>query len=147
MPNLDPLGVPGAPLETLNAALSGAQTLDLSGGWLLLVTDWQGHRPMARYGAVVLPAAGEPLVLTAAFGPRFGPAGAEALAQLVTWAQEQGLTLRETVLSPSAFMQVLEEPDHEEIRHLVAASNPTDPGIYTRPDLRADQKDEDGWDD
>lgn len=147
MSTLDPLGVPGAPLETLNAALSGAQTLDLTGGRLLLVTDWQGHRPLARYGAVLLPASGEPLVLTAAFGPRFGPTGAQALAELVTWAQEQGLVLRETVLSPSAFMQVLEEPDDEEIRHLVAASNPTDPGIYTRPDLRAEEEDKDGWDD
>ncbi|MFC4638627.1 DUF3197 domain-containing protein [Deinococcus hohokamensis] len=132
MPQLDPLGVPGAPVETLNAALPRLQALSSAGGRLLLVTDWQGRRPQARYGAVLLPAAGQdPLVLAAAFGPRFGPAGSQALEQLVRWAQGHGLTLRETVLNPSDFTRVLEEPDTEELRHLVAASNPTDPAIYT----------------
>ncbi|MFC4426361.1 DUF3197 domain-containing protein [Deinococcus navajonensis] len=133
MPQLDPLGVPGAPVDTLNAAMSRAQTLSWAGGRLLLVTDWQGRRPQARYGAVLMPAAGrgEPLVLAAAFGPRFGPAGSQALQELVRWAQRQELALRETVLSPGDFTRVLEEPDTEELRHLVAASNPTDPAIYT----------------
>lgn len=132
MPNLDPLGVPGAPVDTLNAALARVQTLSWQGGRLLLVTDWQGRRAQARYGAVLLPAAGQaPLVLAAAFGPRFGPAGSQALEGLVRWAQAQGLAVRETVLSPGDFTRVLEEPDTEELRQLNVASNPTDPAIYT----------------
>lgn len=100
----------------------------------MLVTDSQGHRDHAAYGAVLVSGAGPdaPRVVTvAAFGPRFGRAGTQALADLVNWAQEQDWPVRETVLSPAAFTRVMDEPDDVEVGRLLAASNPSDPKIYT----------------
>ena len=39
--------------------------------------------------------------------------------------------MRETVLNPSDFVRVVAEPDADEIARLIAASNPSDPRIYT----------------
>ncbi|MFC3833918.1 MULTISPECIES: DUF3197 domain-containing protein [Deinococcus] len=130
----DPLGVPGAPQETLNAIMARVQGSELTGGKLILVTDRQGERTRAGYAALLVTGqgAGASAVVTAtAFGPRFGAAGAQALSELVRWAQGQELPVRETVLSASDFTRILAEPDAVEVGQLVASSNPSDPGIYT----------------
>lgn len=134
MPTADPLGVPGAPQETLRAVLAHFESghggsVDLPGGRLILVSDRQGEREHARYAALVT--AGREVVVTVpAFGPRYGAAGTEALAVLTRWAGERGLPVRETVLNPSDFVRVLAEPGDDEVARLIAASNPSDPGIY-----------------
>ncbi|GHF55034.1 hypothetical protein HNQ07_003431 [Deinococcus metalli] len=130
----DPLGVPGAPQETLNAVMARVEGSELTGGRLILVTDRQGERPRAGYAALLVTGQGagaSAVVTAAAFGPRFGAAGAQALSALVRWAEGQNLPVRETVLSASDFTRVLAEPDADEVAHLVASSNPSDPGIYT----------------
>lgn len=130
----DPLGVPGAPLETWQAVQTRFEGSELAGGRLVLVTDSQGHRANAAYGALLVAGAGAdaPKVVTAAaFGPRFGRPGALALAQLVHWAQGLDWPVRETVLNPSDFTRVMSEPDEQDIARLLASSNPSDPGIYT----------------
>lgn len=133
-PGLDPLGMPGAPQETLNVLKTRFEGSEWAGGQVILVTDRQGERPRAGYGAVVLPSTdpGGAVVFAPAFGPRYGESGASALADLVAWATERDLPLRETVLPAGDFQRVLAEPDLREIRALIAASNPTDPGIYTQ---------------
>ncbi|CAM3807048.1 DUF3197 domain-containing protein [Deinococcus frigens] len=127
----DPLGVPGAPQETLSAVMAHLEQHSAEGaaGQLIVVTDRQGDRDRAGYAAVLI--AGPVVTVAAqAFGPRFGHSGMEALEQLVRWAQDHGWPVRETVLNVSDFTRVIDEPDTREIRKLVAASNPSDPGIY-----------------
>ncbi len=127
----NPLGVPGAPHETLNAVMAHLEQrgLGATAGRLILVTDRQGDRDHAGYAAVLVvgPAV---TVASQAFGPRFGPAGMEALEQLVRWAQAHEWPVRETVMNVSDFTRVIDEPETAEIRRLIAASNPSDPGIY-----------------
>ena len=98
----------------------------------------------AGYAALVVTGKGEAaagVVTATAFGPRFGRAGAQALADLVVWATNQNLPVRETVLNSSDFSRVLAEPNAREVAHLVASSNPSDPGIYTRlPELVQDEE-------
>ncbi|WP_051517066.1 DUF3197 domain-containing protein [Deinococcus phoenicis] len=133
---MDPLGVPGAPLETLHAVLSRLEGLERPGGRLILITDRQGDRAHARYAALLT--AGEEAILAApAFGPRYGAAGIQALAELTRRAQERGWPVRETVLNASDFVRVLAEPDGDEVARLIAASAPSDPAIYTTPPNRA----------
>ncbi|PNY81970.1 DUF3197 domain-containing protein [Deinococcus koreensis] len=140
----DPLGVPGAPLETLNAVMTRFEGSELSGGRLILVTDRQGDRARASYAALVVTgkqANAAAVVTAAAFGPRFGRVGAQALADLVVWATGQALPVCETVLNSSDFSRVLAEPDAREVAQLVASSNPSDPAIYTRlPELQPDEQ-------
>ncbi|GAA5513239.1 hypothetical protein Dcar01_01965 [Deinococcus carri] len=140
----DPLGVPGAPLETLHAVLPYLEGASGAQGRLILVTDRQGDRDRARYAAL-LTAGGEALVTAAAFGPAFGRAGAQALAELTRRAQAQGWPVRETVLSASDFVRVLAEPDADEVARLVAASNPSDPAIYTTRPSGPRNGEEEGW--
>ena len=130
-PMPDMLGISGAPEATLKAVLTRFQQSELKGARLILLTDRQGQRSVARYAALVeLP--GEPLALSApAFGPHYGPAGTEALLKLVEWAHAAGLPLRETVLGGPQFNRLADEPDAAEIEHLIAASSPSDLGIYT----------------
>ncbi|CAM3990578.1 DUF3197 domain-containing protein [Deinococcus marmoris] len=127
----DPLGVPGAPQETLTAMMAHLERFHSGGavGQLILVTDRQGDRDRAGY-AVVLIAGPVVTVAAQAFGPRYGQPGMQALEQLVRWAQDHEWLVRETVLNGSDFTRVIDEPDAGEIRKLVAASNPSDPGIY-----------------
>ncbi len=127
----DPLGLPGAPLETLSAVLERCARLTNPGGpgQLVLVTDRQGQRDTAGYAALLV--TGEHVIVTAnAFGPRFGRPGMAALVQLMDWTQERGWPVRETVLNASDFTRVIDEPDAAEIARLMAASSPSDPGIY-----------------
>ena len=130
-PMPDMLGIAGAPEATLKAVLTRFQQSELKGARLILLTDRQGQRSVARYAALVeLP--GEPLALSApAFGPHYGPAGTAALLKLVEWAQAAGLPLRETVLGGPQFARLADEPDAAEVEHLIAASSPSDAGIYT----------------
>lgn len=141
----EPLGVPGAPLETLQAVLAVLSRLEGADapGRLILVTDRQDERLQARYGAL-LTCGGEALVTAPAFGPAYGPAGTQALADLARWAQERGWPVRETVLPASDFVRVLAEPDADEVARLIAASSPSDPAIYTT--LPKPPREEDGRD-
>lgn len=140
---LDPLGLPGAPLETFRDLLAQLGAADPpGGGTLILLTDGQGVRTAARYAALVT-RGDEALLTAAAFGPAYGEAGRQALADLTRLAQQRGWATRETVLGPSDFVRVLAEPDAAEIARLIAASNPSDPAIYTAlPRVRARQ---DAW--
>ena len=130
-PMPDMRGIAGAPEATLKAVLKRFQESELKGARLILLTDRQGERSVARYAALVdLP--GEPLALSApAFGPHYGPAGTAALLKLVQWAQAAGLPLRETVLGGPQFHRLADEPEAAEVEHLIAASSPSDAGIYT----------------
>ncbi|WP_407540305.1 DUF3197 domain-containing protein [Deinococcus radiomollis] len=132
----DTLGFSGAPEATLKAVLTRFQESDLTGARLILLTDRQGERSVARYSALIeLPGdsgASQALALSApAFGPHYGPAGTAALLALVQWAEANGLPLRETVLGGPEFHRLSDEPSESEVRHLIAASSPSDPGIYT----------------
>ena len=132
----DTLGFSGAPEATLKAVLTRFQGSDLAGARLILLTDRQGERSVARYAALIeLPGeAGEPqaLALSApAFGPHYGAAGTAALLELVRWAETNRLPLRETVLGGPEFHRLADEPQPAEIAQLIAASSPVDPGIYT----------------
>lgn len=141
---LDPLGLPGAPLETQRDLLAHLGDGGHPGsGTLTLITDGQGVRTAARYAALIT--RGDEALLTApAFGPAYGEVGRQALADLARLAQERGWAVRETVLNPSDFVRVLAEPDAAEIARLIAASNPSDPAIYTvLPRVKAR---EDAWD-
>lgn len=126
----DPLGVVGAPQQTLRALEAALADLDLSGAALVLLTDRQGERGTARYAVLVR--AGDAAYLTVdAFGPRFGADGTAALRDLARWALGRGVTnVRETVVNPPDFARVTREPDADEVRRLLAASNPSDPNIY-----------------
>ena len=132
---LEPLGLPGAPLEThreLMDLLGAAESRGGAGGpaTLYLIADWQGVRDASRYAALIT-RGDEAVVTVPAYGPAYGPAGAGALAELVEWTQARGWPVREAVLNPSDFVRVLAEPDAEEVARLIAASNPSDPRIYT----------------
>lgn len=132
----DPLGVPAAPLETWQTMQTRLQDADLIGARLILITDRQGERAQAGYAALVTLGRGtqETAVLSApAFGPRYGPAGHTALAELVRWAAGAGVPTAETILGSGDFQRVLAEPGAAEVAALIAASNPADPAIYTTP--------------
>ena len=99
---LDMIGVAGAPEATLQALLGRFQEADLTGARLILLTDRQGERSVARYAALI-DRPGGPRVLSApAFGPHFGAGGTSALLELAGWAQHHDLPLRETVLGGPA---------------------------------------------
>ncbi|MVN87319.1 DUF3197 domain-containing protein [Deinococcus sp. HMF7620] len=125
----EPLGVGGAPQESWAAVQARFGSAHLSGGQLILVTDRQGEREGAAYGALLhLP--GETVVLARAFGPRFGPAGRRALTELVHWGASAGLALREAVVGAPEAAELLTEPDAARVARVVAASAPVDPGIF-----------------
>lgn len=129
----DPLGVPGAPLETWEELKARLNDEDIRGARLVMVTDRQGDRPHAGYGVLLTLRRGdaeEGVVTVAAFGPRYGESGVQALTELITWAHHNELILRETVLPSGDFTRFLAEPDEREVRALLAASNPADPGLY-----------------
>lgn len=127
----DPLGVPGAPFETLHA-ITGS--VDPAQARLILLTDRQGERISARYAAMIVSGHGPQAAVSMsalAFGPHFGESGALALADLAHWASSHDLPIRETVLNAPEFNRVVAEPNAHEIAALIAASNPSDAGIYT----------------
>jgi hypothetical protein len=142
---MDPLGLPGAPQDTLRALLTRLEGAEWAGagragGALILITDRQGERLSARYAAL-LTGREEALLTAPAFGPAYGEAGTRALVELTHWAQARNLPVRETVLNASDFVRVLAEPDGTEVARLIAASNPSDPGIYTAVPRRRPARD------
>ncbi|MBB6097821.1 hypothetical protein HNR42_001244 [Deinobacterium chartae] len=127
----DPIGVPGAPAETLTALLQQARFGPEAA--LYLLTDTQGQRREARY-SLLLHRPDHDLLTREAFGGRFGEAGIHALATAVNAALEGGVTrFFETVIDRSDFNRMVAEPDPHELRVLLASANPTDPMIYTHP--------------
>ncbi|WP_425145471.1 DUF3197 domain-containing protein [Deinococcus sp.] len=125
----DSLGVAGASDATLTALLTRLEGSDLVGARLILLTDRQGERWRARYAALVQ-VAGECVLSAPAFGPHYGSAGVAALHALVRWAEAAEIPLRETVLSGPEFNRVVEEAGADDVAHLIAASSPSDAGIY-----------------
>lgn len=133
----DPLGLPGAPLETHRELMALLAAQGEGPATLYLISDGQAERDAARYAALVT-WGDEAVVTMPAYGPAYGPAGAKALAELVAWTQARGWPVRETVLNPSDLVRVLAEPDAEEVARLTAASNPSDPRLYgARPQSEA----------
>lgn len=127
---LDPVGLQGAPKETLEALKIAVKGINLSNTIVTLVADWQDRRDSARY-AVMLRASGRTVISEDAFGGRYGSLGRTTLAQLVNWLLEAGATdFKESVLPPHEFTRLLEYPDQAGIMKLVANANPTDPEIY-----------------
>jgi Protein of unknown function (DUF3197) len=127
---LDPIGTPGASMQTLEDLKLAAKNFDFTRTTVTLITDWQDRRENARY-AFMLHQGPKTLLTGEAFGPRYGRAGQEALANLVAWLVERGATnFKESILAPSEFSRVLEEPNPANLQRLAASANPTDPNIY-----------------
>lgn len=123
------IGLRAAPkttLETLKHSLHG----HFQDFVVTLITDWQDARHKARYAVWVRHC--KPSVLTYdAFGPAFGPDGAQSLALLVGWLQEKGVThFYETVVAPSEYSALFSLEPHQAEQRLLASANPTDPAIY-----------------
>jgi hypothetical protein len=127
---IDPVGLQGAPSETLTALKTALKTLEVRGSIVILIADWQDRRASARYAVLVTH--GERSVLSEdAFGGRYGEAGRSALAQLVTYLTDRGAdNFKESVVPPHDFTRLLEFPTHEAMLRLMANANPTDPEIY-----------------
>ena len=126
----EPIGVVGAPHETLNELTTYFEGVDLSGAMLILLTDTQGRRPDARY-AILVHTPDLSVLTVDAFGPRFGTDGEQALRDAAAWARNHGIeNVKETVVNTYDFNRVVREPDEAEVRRLIAAANPSDLGIY-----------------
>lgn len=127
---INPLGVPGAPLETLQAVQANYEGVKISDGQVIMITNQQGHRDQAQYAALIRVPNCDPAMTSAAFGPQFGEAGSAALHDLAVWADTHGLVMKETVVSSGDFTRVTEEPEEHDLARLLAAANPTDKAIY-----------------
>lgn len=126
----EPIGVVGAPHETLGELKAHFGATDLTGAMLILLTDTQGKRADARY-AVMVHTPDLSVLTVDAFGPRFGADGEQALRDLAAWARAHGIeNVKETVVNTYDFNRVVREPDEAEVRRLLAAANPSDLGIY-----------------
>jgi Protein of unknown function (DUF3197) len=127
---LDPVGLQGAPMETLAALKTALRGVKLEGAIITLIADWQNRRDTARY-AVMIRAGEESIVSEDAFGGRYGVAGTAALTDLVNFLWERGAeNFKESVLAPHQFARILEYPDAASLQRIVANANPTDPEIY-----------------
>lgn len=118
-------GAPGLTLQALQTSLHGSYPQMIA----ILVTAHQGHRNQASYALYVRHT--HPHLLTqVAFGPAFGDVGQQALAQLVGWLVERGVThFYEAVVSPAHLAELLERGSKIE-QHLLAVANPADFRIY-----------------
>lgn len=126
----EPVGLRGNPAETLEAATAALRGLDLARSVVIMLTDWQGDRAGARYMALIADPT-RAVVTEDAFGPRYGPAGAEALRSLVRGLLERGaVNFKERVVAPHEFSRQLEDLGPDGYREVLAAANPTDPQIY-----------------
>lgn len=134
----EPLGVPGAPYDTLQAVQDTFTSDRITEGQMIMITDQHGQRDQAQYAALIRVPGYAAELTAAAFGPQFGEAGLLALRDLALWADAHGLVIKETVLSPGDFTRVIDEPDETEVMRLIAAANPTDVGIYTTLPKRQD---------
>ena len=127
---LDPIGLRGAPFESLNAMKLALRGVKLIGATVTLIADWQDRRDSARY-AVLVRDNDSHVVSEDAFGGRYGADGVKALAELVTFLCEQGATnFKESVLAPHEFTRLLEYPDAHNLQRISANANPSDPEIY-----------------
>ncbi len=127
---LEAWGLAGAPTETFAAIKDLLKKQNLESASVVLITDWQDRRSSARY-AVLVRIAEKIFLSQAAFGPRFGDAGTEALQNLITLLQSCGATnFKESVLAPHEFARMLEYPNELVLEKLAANANPTDPSIY-----------------
>ncbi len=119
------LGAPRESLEELQQQLKPTPAAKA-----VFITDWQGKREQARY-AFLLEQGGQAQLAPPTFGPRYGEAGAQALRELVSWLEQQGVTnFKETVISPYDFQRLVWAAGPAQIQALLAAANPTDPAIY-----------------
>jgi Protein of unknown function (DUF3197) len=130
MDTTEPVGLQGAPLETLEAVKVALRTVELRGAIVTLIADWQDRRDSARYAVFVRH--GERSVLSEdAFGGRYGAAGVKALADLVTMLWDRGAeNFKESIIAPHDFARLLEHPTPEHLGRVTASANPTDPEIY-----------------
>ena len=127
---LDPVGLRGAPLESLNAMKLALRGVKLNDATVILIADWQDRRDQGRY-AVLVRDGGSHVVSEDAFGGRYGADGVKALADLVTFLCEQGATnFKESVLAPHEFTRLLEYPDAHNLQRISANANPSDFEIY-----------------
>jgi hypothetical protein len=130
MDTTDPVGLQGAPLETLEAVHAALRTVEVRGAIVTLIADWQDRRDSARY-AVFIRHGGRSVLSEDAFGGRYGAAGVKALADLVTMLWNRGAeNFKESVLAPHDFTRLLENPTPEHLMRVMANANPTDPEIY-----------------
>ncbi|HEX2864313.1 MAG TPA: DUF3197 domain-containing protein [Deinococcales bacterium] len=128
---LEPVGFQGQPGPTLDAVRAAAKALDLHQAEVIVVTDWQGQRPTARY-AVLIHARGRSVLSEDAFGPRYGREGGQALRDLILGLQERGvLNFKERVLAPHEFTRIMDTAPAGLVQSLNAGGNPVDPKIYT----------------
>lgn len=134
----EPLGVPGAPADTLQAVQDAFADMDVTGGQMIMITDQHGRRDTAQYAALIRVPGHATELTSPAFGPQFGEAGVLALRDLAVWADTHGLVIKETVLSPGDFTRLVGEPDEAEVMRLLAAANPADKGIYLTLPRRLD---------
>lgn len=119
-------GAPGLTLQALQSSLHGSYPQMIA----ILVTAHQGHRQDAGY-AVYLRHTHPHLLTQVAFGPAFGAAGQQALAQMIHWLVERGVThFYEAVVSPAHLAELLGHSDSTIEKHLLAVANPADYRIY-----------------
>ena len=88
---LDPVGLRGAPNETLNAMKLALRGVKLNDATVTLIADWQDRRDSGRYAVLVRDADGA-VVSEDAFGGRYGASGTQALAEIVTFLIQHGAT-------------------------------------------------------
>jgi Protein of unknown function (DUF3197) len=130
--NLDPIGLQGSPLETLNAMQTVLKGLDLKHATVTVISDWQDRRDSARYAVLVK--SGPRVALSEdAFGPRYGAGGTKAMADLLEHLSAKGaINFKESVLAPHEFSRLLEYPDAHAILQLTANANPASPAIWSK---------------
>lgn len=131
-PNLDPIGLQGAPLETLNALHAALKSFDLKHAIVTIISDWQDRRSTARYAVLVR--SGERVALSEdAFGPRYGEAGTWAIKDLLESLSSKGaINFKECILAPHEFTRLLEYPDAHAILKITASANPASPAIWSK---------------
>ena len=127
---LDPVGVQGAPTETLETVLQAIKNLHLERATITLLTDWQDRRANARY-AVLVREGIHTVLSVEAFGPRYGESGQKALESLMhSFLDRKATNFKESVVAPHEFNRILENPDEQALLKIKATANPTDPSIY-----------------
>jgi Protein of unknown function (DUF3197) len=127
---LDPIGMRGSPIETLNALREATRRADFDLSMIIYLTDWEDRRETARV-AVLMRFPLETLITEDAFGLRYGEAGKKALADLTTYFVDHGATnFKESVIAPHEFTRLLEYPSSQNLARVFANADPTDPEIY-----------------
>jgi len=131
-PNLDPIGLQGAPIETLNALHAALKGFDLKHAIVTIISDWQDRRSTARYAVLVK--SGERVALSEdAFGPRYGETGTRAIKNLLENLSLKGaINFKECILAPHEFTRLLEYPDAHAILKITASANPASPAIWSK---------------